>query len=420
MYEIKKYALTDNVKRHLGIIIREIRKIGFQESKDRYLIEKNPFTKENFCDNNNICHYHTLTKLENEIIKEDNIYHVLLAKLGFEFQVNESEHLKNMSIINKLSKDIFRAIEYIDDNLFEELRKELKKFNFKKDVIAYMHLRLIEFAYNLQHIKDIDEDNLYLMEQFIDFYKGVYKALLFQCLGIYYLNKTNYIKAKEYFLEAKDIYQENDISKGLINSYLIGVDKMTNNYLDTILLCNEMEIYYNQHNNYKRLMHVYNYLSDYYLLVNANELAEDYFNKTIEIINNNNSLERFKFTLYYNWGLRLFKEYREEEALNYFILSYENNTNTHSKIQIINMLLITLTKLHLTDDDLFRIYYHEGKLYYEYGNKYQHLIFKYFKYKLESPKYYRRFALEKIIPDLSKNKYQKEILLFFYEDLYKS
>lgn len=413
-----EYVIDDEAKKQLGFIIKEYRKIKFKLFKTKYLIESNPYTKENFCENNNICHYHTLTKLENDMIKEDHIYQILLKKLGLYYKVSRSEHKNNMEFIHSLSKDLLKSIEYIDDTIANDIKKRLVEVKFEKDCIADMYNKLIEVIVDLQLLIKVKEDRIDLIEKFTYFYEGIYKGIALQTLGIYHLNKENLEEANNYFSEAKSVYTEYNISEGVINSFLITVNVLLNNYLKGIQLCNQMEEYYIMTKNYKRLMHVYNYLSDYYLLINANEMAERYFQKAIEIIDNNKGLERFKYYLYYNWGWRCFKDYRFEEAINYFNHSYEYSTNNVIKLQTIIWILIILTKLKATDEEIYK-YYEEGERYFSYGTDFYKIIFKYFRYKLNNNKYYRRYALEKIIPLLKNSSSRNEILIFFYEDLYK-
>lgn len=418
MADIKEFTISDDAKRQLGHIIREIRKLKFQESKETSLIENNPYTKENFCGNNSICHYHTLTKLETaEIIKEDSIYHQLLEKLDLLFQVTEEEHYKNMVLLENLSNRLLHAIEYIDDEETQKIRNEVERIDFTRDCIAEMYSKIVFSVHGLQMINKIDDNDIEIIKRLLEFYQGVYKGLAHHCIGIYYYNIQEHEKTLEYFELARDIYLENNVSMGVINSYLIGVYKVKNNYLDTVLLCNEMEKYYKETNNIKRLMHVYNYMSDYYLLVNAKDKAEEYFVKSIDIINNNKDLERFKFILYFNWGFRCFKDFKFEDSLRYLKIAYDNNTNNVNRLKIINMLLIILTKLN--DIDNIQKYVKEGDKYYSYGTEIDQIIFKYFNYKYVFNKYHRRYALDKIIPIFKNNPGWNEFLLFFYEDLYK-
>ncbi|MDF2699153.1 MAG: hypothetical protein K0Q49_709 [Haloplasmataceae bacterium] len=417
--KIFDYAIPDEEKKQLGYIIREIRKIKFQEYKNRTLIENNPYTKENFCENNTICHYHTLTKLESgDTAKEDLVYHTLLDKLELYFQVGINEHMRNMEFINDIAKDMLISIEYIDDELLISIKQRLEKVNFEKDCIALMYLDVINFAYNTQLVKQIDESIIDKMERFSDFYNDVYKGIVNLLLGNYFLNNSQYDKSKLYLYNSKKFFEANNYSKGIVNAYLIGLHKMTFNYLDIVSICNEMEIYYNETNNYKRLIHVYNYLSDYYFLINAIDYAEEYFKKTIDIINNHKGLERYKFILNFNWGIRCFANYRIEEALQYLLDAYQNCNNPNLYLQNINLLLIMLTKLQKPYALIIK-YLEVGKKYYENINEPDQMLFKYFTFKYEKNGYHRRYALEKLIPKLSNNRNNNEILLFIYEDLYK-
>jgi len=416
--EIKDLYLDDDIKKQLGYIIRETRRIKLIECKNADLIENNPYTKENFCDNNNLCHYHTLTKLESDLIKEETIYHVLLKKLDLYYQVSPEEHKRQMEYIEKITINILNAGEFINDDLARIIKKEIDQIVYKENIISHYYIKLLKLFINLQLLTKVEDTEIEELVNFIDFYHGIHHGIAMQCLGIYYLNKLETEKAKKYFLEVKDIYENYNISKGLISSYLIAIHVYTNNYYESVPLCNEMEVFYNETQNYKRLMHVYNYLSDYYFLINAHDVAKDYFNKANEIINKDETLIRYKFALYYNWGFRCFKEFRLEEALENFLTSLSLCTNRINKIQIIDFILIVMTKLSYPQEELFK-YYNEGEKYIEFSNEINRNIFKYFRFKFKKSKYYRKFAIEKVIPLLSEDRSKTEILLFFYEDLYK-
>ncbi len=415
---IKEYYLEDDIKKQLGYIIRENRKQKLLEYKNKMLIEYNPYTKENFCENNAVCHYHTLTKLESDLITENSVYHLFLKKLDLYYQVSPEEHRENMEYVKEKTEKILRAGEYMDDECAKECNIELEQVNFNKDIIAHYYLYLLKIFIKLQLINKIDEDTYQSLVRYANFYQGIHYGIAMHCLGIYYLNQFKTSEAKECFLKAKKVYDKHKISKGLISSYLIAVYVYTNDYYHSVPLCNRMKNYYKKNNNYKRLMHVYNYLSDYYLLINAHDIAKKYFNKAIEIIDNDETLTRYKYALYYNWGFRCFKEFRFEEALDNFKKSLTYCKNKVNKIQIINYILIIMTKLNYPTKKLI-IYCKEGEKYVQYSNEINLHIFKYFRFKLKNSKYYRRFAYEKLIPLLSKKKNSTEVLLFFYQDLYK-
>lgn len=415
---MKEFYLTDEIKQRLGYIIRETRRKMFNKYKDSTLIENNPYTKENFCENNQICHYHTLTKLENDFIKEDSIYFILLNKLNLSYQVSLQDHEKNVKYLDDILKRTIYAGEYIDDKEAKKIYNETKKLHFYNDIIAEYDLKLIKLFIRMQLSIKVDSEDINFLINFCDYYQGIYKGIAYHCLGMYYLLNSNYEEAKKNFLNAKDIYQKNHISRGLINSQLIAVYFYTNNYYESLPLCFDMEEFYNETKNYKRLMHVYNYLADYYFLINSIDIAKEYFNKAIEIIDNDNSLIRFKYSLYYNWGLRCFKEFRNEEALEYFIKSLSYCKNRANIIPTVNSILILMTKLNYSKNEL-RKYYLIGEKYSSFCRENDLLIFKYFRFKLNNSRYYRKYAQEKLIPTLTNVRSKVEILLFFYEDLYK-
>lgn len=415
---LKYYTLSDEIKKQLGYIIREVRKHKYNEYKNVTLIENNPYTKENFCENNIICHYHTLTRLENDIVKDDVLYHVLLKKLNLYYQVSEEEHETNMKHLESQIRRILYAGEYIDDDLARAIKKELDETSFSKDVIAEFHLQLLIIFIKFQLIMQVTDEEIETLNNFADFYQGIYKGVVLHCLGIYHLNKLDTVEAKNLFLQAQEIYTQYNISKGLISSYLIAAHVYSNNYYESVPLCNEMEIYYKETNNYKRLMHVYNYLSDYYFLINALPIAKSYFTKAMEIIDKDETLIRYKYVLLYNWGYRCFKNFEYEEALENFLESLALCNNRANYIQILNYILIIKTKLNHSLEEL-KYYCNLGEEYLHDANEVNQNIYKYFRFKLSNSRYYRKFAMEKLIPTLTGDRSRMEILLFLYQDLYK-
>lgn len=416
--KLKYYTLTDEIKKQLGYIIREIRKQKYNEYKNVTLIENNPYTKENFCENNVICHYHTLTRLENDIVKDDVLYHVLLKKLDLYYQVSEEEHEANMAYLENQTRRILYAGEYIDDDLAKSIKTELDEVSYSKDVIAEFHLRLLKTFIKLQLIMKVTDEEIEVLTNFADFYHGIYAGIAYHCLGIYHLNKLDTIEAKQLFLKTKEVYDKYNISKGLISSYLIAAHVYSNNYYESVPLCNEMEDYYKETNNHKRLMHVYNYLSDYYFLINALTVAKSYFTKAMEIIESDKTLIRYKYVLLYNWGYRCFKNFKYEEALENFLASLALCNNKSNYIQILNYILIIKSKLNHPEEEL-KFYCNLGEEYFQDTNEVNQNIYKYFRFKLSNSRYYRKFAMEKLIPVLTGDRARMEILLFLYQDLYK-
>ena len=77
-----------------------------------------------------------------------------------------------------------------------------------------------------------------------------------------------------------------------------------------------------------------------------------------------------------------------------------------------------MTKLHYPKAELMK-YYLIGENHIKYCRNEDLIIFKYFRFKLNNSRYYRKYAQDKIIPMLKNVRDKVEVLLFFYEDLYK-
>ncbi len=413
---IKEYSLSIPLKKQLGYIIRESRIKKFNENKNDNLIEINPYTKENFCDNNTTCHYHTLTKLENDYIREDNIYHILLSKLGLYFQLEEEEHLENMKNLLELAKKLLQAIEYLDDDLKQSLKNQINSLDFTNDCLADLTLDLLKLTFEsfLEH--HLNLDSLNKIEMYILLFEGLFEAIAIHTLGYNYYLLRDYDKAEVNCLQAIKLYQENEISLGISYLPLVDIYIESNNYYEAIKLCNILEEYYFQNNNKTRLLSVYIHLSDYYLLINSKDFAQKYYDEAVFLAKGDPTQNYMMFLLHNTWGLYELTSLRNKEALNNFELADHYCVNPQDKLLIINRLLICNTILKL-DIEKIKSLVDDGLQVLNYGNQLEQLIFNYFVYKMDQ-KDYKHYALEKIMPLLKVKDMlnYKIILLFFYED----
>ncbi|MDF2699155.1 MAG: hypothetical protein K0Q49_711 [Haloplasmataceae bacterium] len=406
--------LSDDVKLKLGCLIREIRKYKYQE----YVKDDNnfnPYTKENIC--SDICHINTLSKLECEVVKKDSIYHSILAKLDLKYNVNDIEFIENSKLLeNVISGNLLHAIEFKDNVALEAIKNKLDTFNFENDCFNKMNLWFINFFIVFKLYDVIEEKNINLLTGLLDYFIDIYKCLAKNLLGLYFFTKKNYDTAKTFLLEARESYIKLNINPGIINDDLIKAYEYNNNYLEAIQLCLEMEKYYFINNNYNCLINVYIFLDNYYLLINANEQALCYFNKTTDLVLKNPDLNHNVYLMNYNWALKHYKNNEIDQAIDYGYSAYKNCNVTVKKLETINLLLILYTKVK--NNKILKLI-EEGKKYLDYANDYDQLLFRYFVYKFENKDYYRKFATEKVMPFLKKIRNKKEFLLFIYEDLYE-
>ncbi|MDF2699156.1 MAG: hypothetical protein K0Q49_712 [Haloplasmataceae bacterium] len=409
MRNIKEYSLTNEIKRKLGFIIKTTRTNRQKEYQG--LIEKNPYTKENFC--KETCHYHTLTKLENGIIKEDMIYHIFLDKLGFYFQIEVDEHLKNLEIIYQLVKKLLIANEYLDDDLLNNIIIEFEKNDFSKDCIADLHLKLLKHYSNLQKFNQ-SETEFKLIESYLLFYDDIYLGMAYHYLGLSYLKRRNINKSEELLFNAREIYEKNNVSRGIVNPNIINIYEYKKEYLNAVNLCFEMENYFLESKNFKRLIHTYNFLSYFYLMINDFNTGERYYNKCMMIIDNNESLLRYKGIIQYNFGVYIFSNFGIKESEKFLISSYKTSQLKEYKFLGKIVSLIIMTSLKYCEKEIIDLL-NDGVE--EDKNETHNIIYRYFKYKYEKPGYHRKYALEKLIPYLKERKLTEE-LLFIYEDLY--
>ncbi len=413
---IKNYTISKTVKRQLGLIIKIIRTKKLEENKSKNLIEVNPYTKESFCDNNEICHYHTLTNLETNYVRQDNLYHIFLGKLNLRFQVDENKHTKNMDCLSTILDKMINAIESLDHQLIDEVKEMINSLNFNDDCIALIHFELLTYAfYTLLENKksDISREKI---ESYLPLYKDLYKALAYQSIGYGYLLKEQYEKAEEHCKKAIKEYQLHEVSIGVSHFPLIDIYVNHNHYYEAVKLCNELEEYYFNTNNKNRLLSIYIYLVDYYLLINSMDFAKKYYDEALLLSNDKAQYSDSIYRLHYIWGCHELTLYHEKEALQYFKLAYRYCKNEMYQLRNINRILICLTILN-EELDKIKEMIQMGDEVYLYGNQIEKLIFNYFVLKIKN-KEYRQFAINNIIPILKVKKNLKFVLLFFYEDVY--
>ncbi len=417
MLEIKDYSISEQVKTQLGIIIRETRIKRLNEFKKTNYIDGNPFTKVRFCENNQICHYHTLTKLESDFIKEDYVYHLFLNKLNLFFQIEGEDHRENINVLNDLAYQLLKVIEYGDYNLDIKIIDHLYELNFDRDCIASMYLELLIYSYRVFIKLEKDKKTTEKLVNYIGVYEGIFKAIALHTISYCYYQTHIIEEAKTYCLEAIELYKEHNISGGLSYLPLIRVYMKEFNYLEVLKICNELEEHYINTNNKMRLLQIYMLLSSYYLLINSHNFAKRYYDESIYLADNDKKLKHLLHSLHFNWGLKKIYTYEYEQSLSFFNLALNCCFESDKMLKIINRLLLVYTKIG-SNKKIYIELIEKGKDYYQFSVEIEQNIFRYYNYKLNNPNYSRRFALKKVIPKLQTMKAMKIVLLSFYEDLY--
>lgn len=407
--------LPIDIKKKLGYIIRVERTIKYDKHKSKTNSKDNPYSKENFC--KGICHYHTLNKLEKDYVNDSKVYFELLDKLSCSFKVSINEHLVLMNKLNYLLLNLFQAMEYIDDGLLENLINELSTLNYQQDCIAYYYVKLIEAAYNSQILKRINEEELNRIMLMKDLFDDLFQGLYNHVIGLYYMNNLELLLAEEYLTNAKIIYQLHNISKGLINTNFISLYMLKKDYINMVNLCLEMETYYLHHSNNHRLLHVYSSLAEHYLYINALEKAYYYHNKRRELLDSEPSIARFRYSIFYNWGMSLIYIYKYNEAYDYIYQSYQECPFDYMKLRIINPLLFLMVKLQ-KDEKIIKQIINEGKNYYDMAIETDQTVFKYFEFKFDYNQYYRKYGLQKVILLLLNDPERINFAIMLFEDLY--
>ncbi len=408
--------LPIEIRKQLGYIIRENRLVKLKESRKQGLLI-NPYTKSNFCENNKVCHYNTLSTLENDYITNTKVYYMLLSKLGLSFKVSIKKHNEDMKMIEKIIYELLKAVEYLNIETIENIKIKLDSINFNDDCITQVFYKLILFHYNLFLVKKIEDKDVEELQIYKAFFIGLPKGLLHHSLGTYYLNTKNLDEAEKCFIIADKVYEKYKVSVGVIKTCFISLYFVKHRYLELLNLCIEMELFFNETKNYKRLIYTYSYLSKYYFLINAKNLAFENYYKTINFIDSYSYLSRFEFSIHYNMGLFCIKEILIKEAYNFMNLAYAKSNNDSEKFKSINILLFLNSKLK--NNEMNNKFLDEGKDCLMHGNSIDQITFKYFKYKHEKNMYYRKYAIENVLPVLKSDPTRIDFALLLYEDLYE-
>ena len=77
-----------------------------------------------------------------------------------------------------------------------------------------------------------------------------------------------------------------------------------------------------------------------------------------------------------------------------------------------------MTKLKINKKEIIKII-EKGKACFDDGFVRDQIVFKYFIYKYENNSYYRRYAIQKLIPLIKSSPKSIDLLLILYEDLYE-
>jgi hypothetical protein len=423
MLEVKDYPIPDDVKRILGTMIKEIRiqkNNQFKKEHQHTIITYNPYIKTNFTDQNLICHVNTLKKLETDLIKEDTIYHQLLHKLDLYYQIEPEDHIQIMAYLNQVLINLLQAREYLNDEMVQEIKKVLLAQDYQDDCIAIYYRELLLLSIYLYEYGEITKSDIEKFESLGDIYEGLFRPFFYHTVGVYYSRNHDQKKSLNYYLIAKQIYEANQISLGLINSNLIALHIKNYNYVDAIKLCIEMEQYFNSTNNYRHLIKIYGYFFDFYLLMNNERLAMFYYQKALELNSKYTSLERYLYFFYYNLALYYFSEMNDSEFLKYAKQAYQQCVMSAHKLDSSVLYLLALSKSNRSNPEILGIL-NQSKVFIKTNpNQDSLMLYKYFQFKYESPNYFRRYTHERLIPYLENKPHLKDYLMFIYEDFYKN
>jgi hypothetical protein len=410
------YPLSDETKRQLGLLIKGTRAIKYQFFKAEKNSGSNPYTKINLIDHNGICHYNTYLKLENNIVKDDQIYYRLLDKLDLKYQVDDATHQNTMHQILSFALPIVQSIEFLDRNKINDIKEAIAGLPIEQDCIANAYYEMIVLRYELMDLNHTAPLRIQKIKCLYDLFEGLYHGVALNCIAIDYVNH-GHEKALHYLDLTRNVYATHHIDEGILIYHYLRYYYKTREYYHLIEICNRYEEYF-QIKNDKRLMIIYFYLSQYYSNIHHLELAREYHNKGLALISRYfDDLGSYYFVFYYDYGYQLFKYMHFNESLSQLEKAlYYCNIEIY-RFELLVILMILHTYLH-HDDEIIAQLIKDAEVYYEHGNEIEQYLFKYFKYKIESPNYYRRYSFEQLIPLLKQNVKHKDYLLFIYHDLY--
>jgi len=409
--EIKCYSLSVPIKQRLGKLIKSLRQYYYDDARKENGQNDNPYTKINFC--KDICHYHTLTKLENSCVREDYIYHQLLKRLGLRFQIREEVHEANMLVVRKLAFQYLDALEYYESKYYEEIENKLIEVN--NDCLASLHLEALIFSYDAFYKHQFDKKLIVKFEKIIDVFEEIYQGIIYLTIGFSFHRKMELTTAEKYYLKAIEIFQTFKLNIGLIYFPLGNLYIEMKNYYDALQICNILEEYYIKTSNRNRLLIIYLCLIDYYLFINSLELAQKYTEEVETLLKPEDNY--YMWILNCKWGEYELRHYRESQALDYFKKAHNVCQNRDRKLMIINRILMCLSLLKAPTEVLNK-YLNEGYHYYLYANDLEKQIFTYFINKINNRPQYYKYVHEIIFPQI-KNKIKYHVMtLFFYRDMY--
>lgn len=409
--EIKCYSLSTPLKKRLGKLIKLLRQFYFDEARKENGNDQNPYTKLNFC--KDICHYHTLTKLENEYVREDYVYHQLLDRLDLRFQVREEVHEANMVVVRKLAFQYLDSLEYFEDKYQEEIY--IKLLEVKNDCLASLHLEVLNFSYEVFYKFQINKNLISKFEKLLDVFDDIFRGIIYLTIGYSYYRQIELKTAEKYYLKAIEIFQTYKLSIGLIYFPLVNLYIEMKNYYDALQICNVLEEYYIKTSNRNRLLIVYLCLIDYYLFINSLEFARKYTDELEVLLNPNDHY--YMWILNCKWGNYELRNYREQQALVYYKKAYSICENKDRKLMIINRILICLSLLKAPIEEL-NDYLNEGYNYYLYASDLEKKFFTYFINKINNRPQYYKYVHESILPQIKDQIKYNVITLFFYRDMY--
>lgn len=408
--------LPIEIKKQLSLIIKNNRLYKLDKTRNLKWTVNNPYNKDNLC--KSICHYYTLTKLEENYINNDTTYKLLLNKLGYSFNVTYEKHVENMEKLTKILYSMLKASEYLEDDLMIAAHDSLTKLDFHHDAIAYIHLILLKTLYKLYFIEIIEDFYIEQLTVNKDIFSNIFSSVYKYIMGVIYIDRRNFNQAYNFFIAAKECFEKYQFSKGLTGIHIISYYMMDRDYFKMVNLCLEMESFYQKTQNFKRLLQVYIYLADYYLIIDSYLISDNYYKKSLEIIQNDKSLARYYSTMEYNRGLYLLKKYKFKEALTHMKKALDNFIISKRELQIINVILFIMTKLKVDKKEIISMV-ERGKACFNDGFATDQIVFKYFIYKYENNPYYRKYALQKLVPLIKSSPKSIDLLLILYEDLYE-
>ena len=274
---------------------------------------QNSFTQKSFA--KDICSVNTLKRIESgETARDEYVYQSLLAK--FNLKLGYYEDVDNY--IESLMDSLYDAIEYYRlEDILTICGKALRVLNEVKEYIYYNELYVL-FKSTYQYYKEDIEVDVETMEHFYkiysfmnDKYETLYRSMIFARVQIEYVhNPSQYYQ----IMKKLDFFKSNNLSERL---YALHYYLLSENFIRLKEEIDILEKEWIKNNNFIKLLDVYIYAIALYNKI-GKEYKSEYIEKALNIIDINEIPNSKIMQLYSNLASQYYLNNDYEMALDYF------------------------------------------------------------------------------------------------------